>query len=185
MKKFFWPIVSILLVAYPAIIYFGSGIFRPADFAIVLAVIVSFRFVVSSTETDARQLSLLLFVCVYVAVVFFLDSPLLLKLYPVLMSLAVSFIFLVSLYEPESLIEKIARMMGETITDNAKRYTRKLTAIWGGLLIVNAVVALYFALMPTMKYWALYCGFLSYLIFAAFFGLELLYRQYYKKKYGV
>jgi uncharacterized membrane protein len=111
------------------------------------------------------------------------NNEFLLKLYPVLISLCVALLFALSLRAPESLIERMARMAGETITARAKAYTRVLTGIWALLLVGNALIALYQALFASLKSWALYSGLLSYVFFGLFFALEYTYRRYYINKY--
>ncbi|MFL0798853.1 MAG: hypothetical protein K6L80_00270 [Agarilytica sp.] len=184
MNKVFWVLASVLLLAYPVLIYFGIEKLSPAHFAAVLAVLMSVRFMLSPTARDVRQVALFTLVLLYVGSVVLSDSQLLLRLYPVLMSLAVASTFFVTLFEPESLIERMARLSGKVITPRAKVYTRKLTAVWFFLLVVNAVVSLFFAVEGSVDAWAFYCGFLSYILFATFFGAEFIYRQFYIRKYG-
>jgi uncharacterized membrane protein len=129
------------------------------------------------------ELTLLMIALAYSLALVIANNELLLKLYPVLMSLCVALFFFLSLYKPESLIERIARLAGETITPRAKTYTRRLTGIWAILLLGNALIALYLALFASLKSWALYSGLLSYLFFGLFFAAEYGYRRYYINKY--
>jgi len=142
------------------------------------------KFASTPNRGDHSSTAVLLFGLIYSGALALSNSELLLRLYPVAMSLTFSALFAISLSKEESLIEQFAKLSGKTISVNAKRYTRKLTGVWALLLLINALIALYLSLFATLESWALYCGLLSYLIFAAVFGIELLYRRHYIRTYG-
>ncbi|QEY11866.1 hypothetical protein [Cellvibrio sp. KY-YJ-3] len=184
------PLLSLILVlvsiAYPLLVYLGIQHISPALFALVLAVLALAKFSAARRQGQAQthaELGLLLVALAYSLALLIANSELLLKLYPVLISLCMALFFALSLRAPESLIERLARLAGETITPRAKAYTRVLTAIWAVLLVGNALVALYLAFFASLKSWALYSGLLSYVFFAVFFALEYSYRRYYIHKY--
>jgi uncharacterized membrane protein len=184
------PLVTLLLalvsIAYPLLVYVGIQHVSPALFALVLATLALAKFLAVPRQgagANPAEWYLLAVALAYSLALLALNSELLLKLYPVLISLCVAALFALSLRAPESLIERLARLAGETITPRAKAYTRALTGIWAILLVGNALVALYFALFGSLKSWALYSGLLSYLFFGVFFALEYGYRRYYIQKY--
>lgn len=185
MKLLLNLLLVLVTLAYPLLVYLGIRHISPAVFAAVLIGLALGRFVISryygkNTKGDA---ALLIVVLSYSLILLLSPGALLLKLYPVLISLCVALIFALSLNTPESLIERLARLAGETITPRAKGYTRRLTAIWAILLVANALVALYLALFGSMAHWALYTGLISYLLFGCFFAVEYGYRRYYIHKY--
>ncbi len=184
------PLLNLILVlvsvAYPLLVYVGVQHVSPALFALVLAVLAMAKFLLARKQGGKpamAELGLLVTVLVYSLLLLSINSELLLRFYPVLISLCVALLFALSLNAPESLIERLARLAGETITPRAKAYTRKLTAIWALLLIGNALVALYLALFASLKLWALYNGLVSYILLGTFFALEYAYRRYYIHKY--
>lgn len=184
MKPLLTLIVVIVSIAYPLLVYLGIEHISPALFAVVLALLAVSKFIATRRHTqDHAELILLLVALTYSLALLIANNELLLKLYPVLISLCIALLFALSLRSPESLIERLARLAGETITPRAKIYTRVLTGIWAMLLIGNALIALYLALWASLKTWALYSGLLSYLFFGAFFAVEYSYRRYYIKKY--
>lgn len=186
MKALVSLILALVSIAYPLLVYYGIQHVSPALFALVLATLALAKFIAvrrQGTGANPAEWYLLVIALAYSLALMALNSELLLKLYPVLISLCVAAVFALSLRAPESLIERLARLAGETITPRAKAYTRTLTGIWAFLLVGNALVALYLALFGDLKSWALYSGLLSYLFFGVFFALEYGYRRYYIQKY--
>ncbi len=184
MKALAMLIIGVLALFYPLVIFLGVSYFSPAFFGIGLLIIAAFKLFFKKNQSDVRQLcviSVLIFYSLYIAIT---NDQLALRFYPVIVSLSVAGFFWMTLFDEQSIIERIARIAGKDITDNAKRYTRALTAFWVGVLLLNAVVAGYMALYSSLRAWAIYNSFVSYLIFFFVFALEFLYRQYYIKKYG-
>ncbi|WP_158658061.1 septation protein IspZ [Agarilytica rhodophyticola] len=176
--------LTLLTLAYPAIVYLGIQNTSPAVFASVLLIITLLRLFFSRGRADYRQTVILIVMAVYSFVTALINSEWALRMYPVIISFCMAAVFAITLFEQESLIEQLSKIAGKTITTNAKRYTRKLTGVWAVVLAANGVISLFFATYASLKTWAFYCGFLSYLIFAFLFFIELIYRQYYIKKYG-
>jgi uncharacterized membrane protein len=170
-------------LAYPLLVYLGVQRVGPAFFALILGVIAALKFAVVKDKKDALQIAVLTSAMVFSVALVVTNSELLLRLYPVMMSLTVALIFLSSLRQPENILLRGARLAGQHISARAPHYTQILTLVWALVLFVNALIALYFALFATLGQWAFYCGFLSYVIFAVLFAGELLYRRYYIAKY--
>lgn len=184
MKRILTVALVIISIAYPVFVYFGVQHMSPAFLSLVLLAVALLKFFTANDRTDITQVWLLLAVVVYSIGLLLTNSQYGLKLYPAVISACVATLFALSLRQPESLIERMARLSGKTITPRAKQYTKRLTLIWSVLLVLNAAVALYFAHFASFKAWALYCGLISYGIFASIFLVELLYRRHYIAKYG-
>lgn len=184
MKALMLLIVAIILLAYPVLVYVGIQYLSPAMFSIILVALTLLRLFAIKDRFDAAQIFLLLLVIPFSLALLITNSIYLLKLYPAVISFGVAILFAASLKQEESLIEKMARLSGKTITPRAKRYTHRLTFIWSVLLMINVLVVLYFAFFAPFAWWTLYCGLISYLIFGGIFAIELLYRRYYIDKYG-
>jgi uncharacterized membrane protein len=183
--KFVFSVVLITIsIAYPAIVYFGIQHFSPAFFSLVLLGVALLKFFTANDRFDIAQMGMLLVVGIYSLGLLITNSAYGLRLYPAVISTCVAVLFGLSLAQPESLIERMARLSGKTITPRAKHYTKTLTLIWAILLIVNAGVALYLAHFASFKLWALYCGLISYGIFGFIFAIEFGYRRYYIAKHG-
>jgi len=185
MRKLLLLAIALVSIAYPLIVYFGIQSLAPGFFAVLLAAIAVAKFLSSTGRSETISIVLLVLGIGYSIALAALNSELMLRLYPVVMSWTFAGLFAFSLREDESLIERFARLSGKVITHNAKRYTRVLSGLWALLLLINGCVALYLSLFAPLSAWALYCGLISYLVMGAFFVAELLYRPLYIRKYGV
>jgi uncharacterized membrane protein len=92
-------------------------------------------------------------------------------LYPVAVNAGLLTSFGATLLNPPSMIERIARAMGDELDERGRRYVRRLTMVWCAFFLANGLIALGTALYGSPKAWALYTGFVSYLLAGAlFFG---------------
>ncbi|WP_051908669.1 hypothetical protein [Candidatus Odyssella acanthamoebae] len=99
-------------------------------------------------------------------------------LYPMAINLMVAGSFGMSLLYPPSMIERIARRMKHDLDERGIVYTRQVTKIWFGFCLMNAGVSLLTALYGDVKIWALYNGFISYILMGSLFIVEYSVRQY-------
>jgi uncharacterized membrane protein len=104
-----------------------------------------------------------------------------LKLYPVLVNVALLGAFAYSLISPPSMIERFARMREPDLPQEAIDYTRRVTQIWCGFFSVNGAIALMTALWATPATWTLYNGFIAYLMMALLFAGEHVFRWHFKR----
>ena len=89
-----------------------------------------------------------------------------------------------SLREPVSLIGRMARRLNPKAPDFIDPYCRKLTLVWCGLFAVNMTFIAAFALTGREDAWTWYAGAFSYLLMAAFQGLEFVVRKVWFRHYG-
>ncbi|MFH7765893.1 septation protein IspZ [Acinetobacter sp. BSP-28] len=87
-----------------------------------------------------------------------------LKLYPVFMSVGACMIFASTLIHPPSMIERFARLAEPDLPEAGVIWTRKVTMVWCGFFILNALIALATVLFASMQTWVLYNGFISYVL---------------------
>ncbi len=90
--------------------------------------------------------------------------------------------FFTSLFQKETVIQKIARAMEPDIKPKALEYTRKLTYVWAVFTFLNWLVSVATVFMSEAV-WALYNGFISYLLIGMFFAVEYIVRIRFKRKY--
>jgi uncharacterized membrane protein len=102
----------------------------------------------------------------------------LLRLYPAGISVALLILFGISLREPPSLVERMARLSHPVLPDEAVRWCRRWTEIWCVFFAVNAAISVWSALAASREVWALYNGFLVYLAMGALLGSEWLLRRH-------
>lgn len=106
---------------------------------------------------------------------FWLQTPVFLMLYPVLMNGMCCLRFLFSL-KTTPLVEVFARKMGTPITKEVQIYTRQATLAWTLFLGMNTLISFSTVFMG-MDVWIFYNGFLSYLLIGAMMAGEFFIRK--------
>lgn len=96
--------------------------------------------------------------------------------YPVLVSAMGLLAFASSLFQPQTLIERLARRVEPNLPPEGVRYTRRVTLAWCAFFVINGGIALWTTTRP-MSVWTLYNGLISYLAMGAMFGGEWLIRR--------
>jgi len=183
MKPLFTLVIVVLSVIYPLWVYFYIQTLPAVFFGLFVAGLALIKYLLATNKTSGHELALLVAALTCSAFMIFSESPYSIKLYPVLISSFMASLFAVSLLSNESLIERMARLSGKTITPISKQYTKKLTAIWSVLLCINALIALYLTYFSSTQAWALYSGLIAYIFFGLFILAELVYRRYFIAKY--
>lgn len=171
-----------VLLLYPLLVYVGIGRFGPSAVAILLIAVCLLRLLVLRVRGDwtlvARQTALISVGGVLLAAASLLlgkaDAML---YYPVLVNATLCFLFSWSLVSPPSAIERIARLREPDLPPAGVRYTRRVTIAWIVFFVANGAVALYTATLTPLATWALYNGFIAYLLIGAMFGAEFLVRS--------
>ena len=109
----------------------------------------------------------------------------LVKLYPVLISGAGLAYCLWTLVQPPSAAERLARGWHpqEHFDDRKRTYTRRVTQVWAGFFLFNGIAAAYTALEMPIEIWAIYNGFVSYMLIGILFGGEYAVRCAFRRKY--
>ena len=105
-----------------------------------------------------------------------------LKLYPVLVNVALLGAFAYSLIFPPSIIERFARLHEPDLPLEAIGYTRLVTQIWCVFFAVNGAIALMTALWATPAIWTLYNGLIAYLMMGLLFAGEHVFRWHFKRR---
>jgi uncharacterized membrane protein len=100
-----------------------------------------------------------------------------LKLYPVIVSAVLFAAFFRSLYAPQTLVEKMARIRDPELGPEGVAYTRKVTKLWCGFMLLNGSAALFLAVFASTEAWALYTGVIAYVLMGLLFAGEWLVRQ--------
>ena len=170
----------IATLCYPFVIWLGLQHFGLAFLALFLLAIAELRLY---SHRDRTSLTISVFVAILSAISLWQNQLLPLKLYPVIMNLMMLGLFFNSLYQKETIIEKFARLKEPDLPPNAVSYIRNLTKIWCVFFFFNGAIALFTAFESSEKIWALYNGFIAYLLIGALMGGEWLYRRYYLGKH--
>lgn len=167
-------LVALATVTYPFVVYLGLGRWNPVWIALALAALLFLR------AWSGRDLVWLAAGCgaLVLGLATRLEGNWLpLKLYPLMVSGVLLAVFGLSLWQPPTVIERIARVREPQLPAGAVAYTRKVTLAWCGFFACNGLASAATAVWGSDAAWALYNGLLSYLFLGAFFGAEWLLRQ--------
>ncbi len=179
-----FAIIGIATVTYPFIVYTSLNQIGPASLSIVLFCLLLARVVLRGEYDKPEQFAQLGLVGSLCLLAAWRDSELILRYYPVAMSLAFSLFFAISLRAETTLVERFARMFVDDIEQHQRDYMRGLTVLWSLLLLFNAAIAAYTACCLSLAHWTLYNGLLAYLLFGVFTLAELINRHFYKKRHA-
>jgi uncharacterized membrane protein len=100
-----------------------------------------------------------------------------LKLYPVAVSAVLFAYFFRSLFAPQTVVERMARLRNPELGPEGVSYTRKVTKIWCVFFVLNGALALGLALWGSDRAWALYTGLIAYILMGMLFAGEWLVRR--------
>ena len=175
MKRLLNILVSLLVIIYPISVYFGLSYLQPKVMGLGLVGLMLVRFFAQGKQLlkiSSQLLPILIVGCLVGISVYFSNSSLMLKLYPSLISLSLLVVFGYSLWQPQTMIERIARITEPDLSAAGVRYTRRVTCVWCGFFVINGSIALYTSLYTSMEIWTFYNGLLSYLLIGALFATE-------------
>jgi uncharacterized membrane protein len=180
--SWFSAAVAGVLVLYPIVVYFGIGRFGPGAVAVLLIVVCLLRLLVLGIRREwtlaARQIALITaggLLLAAASLVF--GKPDAMLYYPVLVNASMCLLFSWSLISPPSAIERIARLREPDLSPAGVRYTRRVTIAWIAFFVANGAIALYTATLTPLATWALYNGFIAYLLIGAMFAVEFAVRS--------
>jgi uncharacterized membrane protein len=120
-----------------------------------------------------------------VGTVMALDDARLFLMLPVLISALVGAAFARTLFgSGPTMVETFARLQVGELPEEEVRYCRTLTVLWCVFLAGNGVLAGWLALAGSLRAWALYAGFVSYLLMGALLVGEMIYRYWRFRRYA-
>ena len=175
-------LAGLALASYPLLVYTAIGRLGAAGIAFALGLVCVARLVVLRVRggLSVGGYSAVL-VCIggvlLAAVSYWRNSSSAMLFYPVLVNAVLLGVFAASLWRPPTVIERIARIREPALSPAAIIYTRRVTMVWSVFFVLNGAVALYTAVATPLKTWALYNGFIAYLLIGALFLAELAVRS--------
>ena len=176
-------LTAAITLLYPLAIWFGHGQVEPRWLAGLLLLAAATRLPALKLSGVARWSVAGALVLVACAIWSNLLLPL--KLYPVLVNMALLAGFGYSLTTPVSAVERMARLRGADFPPVAQAYMRTVTQVWCGFFVLNGAIALGTALWASEAVWSLYTGVISYVLMAELFGAEYLVRLRFKRLHHV
>lgn len=177
-------VIVVVSVAYPVIVYALRASVMPLVFVALAEALLLLRLVTLPTHLVRDWRRPLLVALVLLPVLAALDAGLASRAYPVLLSLAAAAAFAVTLWQPPSLIERLARLQHGDLPPEGQLYCRRLTMIWTAWLVINAIVAAALAVMGPDEYWALWTGLISYGVMGLLFAGDYILRQTVYRSFG-
>ena len=180
-------LAGIALASYPVLVYATIGRFGPAGLAVVLGLVCVARLVVLQLRGRVSFGGYgIVLVCIgglfLAAVSYWRNSSSAVLFYPVLVNAVLLTVFAASLWRPPTVIERIARLREPKLPPAAVVYTRRVTIVWSVFFALNGSAALYTAVATPLETWALYNGFIAYLLIGALFFTELAIRSVWRAR---
>lgn len=167
-------LIGLLTLVYPLAVYFGIHYVEPRIIAGILLILLALRLASHAGGHWLRPL--LMAGMLYCGFAIWANNLITLRFYPALVSAAMLLIFAWSLWSPQPLIERLARLQHPDLPPEGVVYTRRVTQVWCAFFAMNGLIALATALWGSFEQWSLYNGLISYLLTGALLGGEYLVR---------
>ncbi len=186
MRQLLTGLSAIVLFAYPFAVYFGIDKFGLNLVGGLLIAALLLRLFVAN-KTPLKELKFLALTTGAVGILLVALGMVFkqhgwLKFYPVVVNVCMLCVFALSLKQPQSIIERLARLQEPELPPSGVAYTRKVTMVWCVFFVLNAAFALYTCFLP-VKIWTLYNGLISYLLAGSLFAGEWIVRQFVRKEH--
>jgi uncharacterized membrane protein len=167
-------LIGLLTLAYPLAVYFGIQYVEPRMIAVILLALLALR--LASRAGGQWMRPLLITGMLYCGFAIWANNLISLRFYPALVSAGMLLIFAWSLWSPQPLIERLARLQHPDLPPEGVVYTRRVTQVWCAFFAMNGLIALATALWGSFEQWSLYNGLISYLLTGALLGGEYIVR---------
>ncbi|TOG47615.1 hypothetical protein [Vibrio parahaemolyticus] len=186
MRQLLTGLSAIVLFAYPFAVYFGIDKFGLNLIGGLLIAALLLRLFVAN-KTPLKEFKFLALTTGAVGILLVALGMVFkqhgwLKFYPVVVNICMLCVFAFSLKQPQSIIERLARLQEPELPPSGVAYTRKVTMVWCVFFVLNAAFALYTCFLP-VKIWTLYNGLISYSLAGSLFAGEWIVRQFVRKEH--
>ena len=176
-------LLGLLLVVagllYPFAVYYGMEHLSPRLFAALLGSLWLARALSQQGKPGNRWMAgAALAFCLLLGLA---GEPVLLRWYPVLLNLMLLALFGLSLIYGPPLVERLARLQEPELPAHAVRYTRRVTIVWAGFFLTNALAVTALTLWAPLSWWTLYTGLIAYALMGLLFAGEWLVRQHVRR----
>ncbi|WP_193163622.1 COG4648 family protein [Microbulbifer hainanensis] len=176
MSKLAQLLLALIVAIYPLAVYFGIQYLSLGSLLFVLLAVAAMRLLVggSSGRVGAKLVSMAL--AVVVAMSWLRGDANGLLWYPVVCNAILLAVFAFSLRQPQTVIERLARLREPDLPPEGVAYTRRVTQVWCLFFIGNGAVATATVLYGDMQLWTLYNGLISYGLMGLLLAVEWLVR---------
>lgn len=97
--------------------------------------------------------------------------------YPIIINGIMLVMFGGSLWQNQTIIERLARLQDPNLPEEGVRYTRKVTQLWCGVFMLNIAISTLLIAAEQFAWWAIYTGVIAYVIMGVVMGGEWLFRK--------
>jgi uncharacterized membrane protein len=179
----FWHLASAAGgLLYPLLVYVSLPYAPPFALVVVGLGLIALRLWGARRDgTVAVWGTAMVLAAVGLALLSALSPSLAMKSYPALISIAVAGVFGASLLWPPTIIERIAVIREPELSPAGQIYTRRVTQVWTGFLLLNAAIAAATAIWGTVEQWTLWNGLISYLLMGVLFIGEITLRRFLRR----
>ncbi|MCP4294869.1 MAG: hypothetical protein GY786_04625 [Proteobacteria bacterium] len=177
MKQVVALLLGLLTIGYPLFFFWGIKYFDLRTILPFLVVPFVLRLLIQKRSGVNRSL-VGWAVAVFFVWIFLKEDSQYFMLTPVLINFALLIGFGRTLFTSECLIEKLALKQNKNLSPEERVYCRQVNYMWCWVFLFNMAVASYLTWINDLAMWALYNGFLGYLIVGGFGGSELFYRNW-------
>jgi uncharacterized membrane protein len=176
-------IVQVLLgIAYPILIFVALSWLEPREVGLVVLALAGLRLLTARFGTAVAFVKEVWIPAAAIGVVAtataIWNDPMALLLGPTLINVALLGSFGGSLWSDRPMVERFARIQVDDLTPAEVRYCRAVTLVWCVFFVTNGSITLYLALAGDVETWALFTGFISYLLIGLLFMTEYVYRHW-------
>ncbi len=184
MKTFLKILITILVILYPVFVYAGLEYLSVEYLSLFIVLLLFLRLFLLRDTLDYKWIAITVAGIILAVIAMFSSDPITIKLYPVLISLTLFGVFSFSLFKSQSIITKLAmKMSKEPLPSYAITYTWYVTLVWAVFFVINATISLSTVFAADVDIWALYNGFISYVLIGGLMSVELLVRFLVKRHY--
>lgn len=179
---------AVLVAAYPVAAYLGLVYLGTRAVAMACVGLMVVRLLVGvgarGREHARALLAQLLPLGAVAGLTLFRGDARYLQALPVVVNAMLLFVFARSLTGPVPIVERFARIQDPDLEPAEVAYCRTVTRVWCGFFVLNGSIAGLLIFAGSLAQWALYTGFLSYLLIGGLFAAEYAVRRLRFRRFG-
>lgn len=187
MKTSFKIIGTILIVLYPVFVFLCLVVFHLPISIMAMGMLILAALYFSGSSKGGKNKWSTICLAVIAIVVLITKSEVVLKFYPICITLVFLVWFGGSLLKGDPIVVKFATMMDKTINVHpAKkaiyRYCRNVTIVWVVWFILSEAMNVYLTFWGTTQMWAIFNAGISYIFQGGIFVIEFIVRYFVNKR---
>lgn len=174
MRTWLSVLLTIATLAYPVLVYVSMGHLPAHWMALLLLALAVGRAITAQQKFWWMVAAGTALLCVASVL---RGDALAVKLYPVLVNMVLLGVFAYSLWQPPTVVERLARLQEPNLPASGVQYTRRVTQVWCVFFLINGAIAAYTAACASDAQWALYNGAIAYVLMGCVMAVEWCVRQ--------